>query len=867
MMSMKLKDLISRVRAAKTAAEERGTIFKESAMLRTAFKEEDNTFRHRNVAKLLYIHMLGYPSHFGQMECLKLIASPRFIDKRIGYLGLALLVEGDDVLTLVTNSLSSDLGSRSPYIQGLALAALGNISNKDMLRDLSTQVLRTLSSTTIYVKKKASLCSIQIFSKVPDMIEDFLPVMIGMLGDRNNSVQLTAVTAILYIAQNNPKFIKKIRKTVPQLVKILKTLVLSSYSPDHDINRSIDPFLQVNILALLGVLGHDHPSATEQMNDILAQVATNTESSRGSGNAILYECVRTIFSIDSEDGLRVLAVNALGKFLQSRDNNIRYVALNMLGTVIHMDMDAVLRHKETIVECLRDADSSIRVRAIDLVFAMMNHSSVKELTGELLNYLVLANSEQKFELTKRLHNSSIQYTPNKSWHVHTLISIMCIAGNECADNIWQTCIALIGQPESEEFRPQVIHRLYHALKEDGSQSSLVNTAIWSLGEFGLSLLSPAEKFDPNTEGEYYEPINENEVIELLEKVRRSHLTTNVAKGMILSSYTKLSAHFTEQNEEILNLLAVYQNSMNVDLQARSCEFLELTSNDYSQELKLNWLAQMPVPTDEEMAERRATAALVKSSDSDSDSDEDDSGSDSDEEDSDEDDSDEDDSDSNEKPKKRKSKQKPSKSQETNLLDMDDIFSGSSNAAPPTSKSSNTDNGSGNQMDLLGEIFGGGGGDTAPPTAPVMNNNNDDLLGMFGGGASPSDLNNAADATNESFPVLNAFDKNGVKVTMNFSRGVEKEVVINCTYSNSNADTISEFKFQAALPKFCNLKRMHPPSGNELFGFSGNEVTQRIDVINNQQGQKAIVMKVKISYIQSGSNFVEQATVSGFPDNL
>ena len=29
-------------------------------------QEDDNQFRHRNVAKLLFIHMMGYPTHFGQ---------------------------------------------------------------------------------------------------------------------------------------------------------------------------------------------------------------------------------------------------------------------------------------------------------------------------------------------------------------------------------------------------------------------------------------------------------------------------------------------------------------------------------------------------------------------------------------------------------------------------------------------------------------------------------------------------------------------------------------------------------------------------------------------------------------------------------
>ena len=52
--------------------------------------------------------MLGYPTAFGQMECLKLIISPYYNDKRVGYLGLSLLLdEKQEVLTLVTNSLQA----------------------------------------------------------------------------------------------------------------------------------------------------------------------------------------------------------------------------------------------------------------------------------------------------------------------------------------------------------------------------------------------------------------------------------------------------------------------------------------------------------------------------------------------------------------------------------------------------------------------------------------------------------------------------------------------------------------------------------------------------------------------------------------
>ena len=136
---------------------------------------------------------------------------------------------------------------------------------------------------------------------------------------------------------------------VPNLVRILKNLILAGYSPEHDVSGVSDPFLQVKILRLLRILGRNDVDASEAMNDILAQVATNTETSKNVGNTIIYETVLSIMDIKSESSLRVLAVNLLGRFLLNNDKNIRYVALNTLLKTVYVDTNAVLRHRATVL--------------------------------------------------------------------------------------------------------------------------------------------------------------------------------------------------------------------------------------------------------------------------------------------------------------------------------------------------------------------------------------------------------------------------------------------------------------------------------------------------------------------------------------
>ena len=168
------------------------------------------------------------------------------------------------------------------------------------------------------------------------------------------TVSLENYSYELEINMNFSEYTEKFRRSVPALVRMLKNLIMSGFSPEHDVSGVVDPFLQglfllslfilheysVRIIRLLRILGKNDGSSSELMNDILAQVATNTETSKNVGNAILYETVLTIMGIKSESGLRVLAINILGRFLLSSDKNIRYVALNSLLKTVHTDMNA-----------------------------------------------------------------------------------------------------------------------------------------------------------------------------------------------------------------------------------------------------------------------------------------------------------------------------------------------------------------------------------------------------------------------------------------------------------------------------------------------------------------------------------------------
>ncbi|XP_044731876.1 AP-1 complex subunit gamma-1 isoform X2 [Chrysoperla carnea] len=844
---MRLRDLIRQIRAARTAAEERTVVNKECAYIRSTFREEDSVWRCRNIAKLLYIHMLGYPAHFGQLECLKLIASSRFTDKRIGYLGAMLLLdERQDVHLLITNCLKNDLNSPTQFVVGLALCTLGAIASPEMARDLAAEVERLMKSPNGYIRKKAALCAFRIIKRVPELMEIFLPAARSLLTDKTHGVLITGVTLITEMCDASPDTLNHFKKIVPNLVRIMKNLVLAGYSPEHDVSGVSDPFLQVKILRLLRVLGRNDADASEAMNDILAQVATNTETSKNVGNTILYETVLSIMDIKSESGLRVLAVNILGRFLLNNDKNIRYVALNTLLKTVYIDTSAVQRHRSTILECLKDPDVSIRKRAMDLSFALVNTQNIRIIMKELLVFLERADPDFKAQCSSNIVLSAERFSPNKKWHLDTLLKVLVAAGNYVRDDVISSTIQLIS--ETTALQPYIVGQLWNALAADqADKQPLTQVAAWAIGEYGDCLLE-ANALD----GDTVRP-SELEVIDVYQKLLWSPQHSIVTKQYALMSLTKLSTRFTTVNDKIQQIISSFGCSLHIELQQRGVEFTQLFGKHAT--LRPALLERMPPmevtrrPSDtvepvgdvEEESSQPESPIRTNTQTSDSNALLDLLGTDT--------------SEFTSSHVDKVSSQAISSSNTQDLLDLLGGLDISSSAGPPpltTPSLTTITTTSDNNLGLMNNI-------TNNNNTTLFNNTTNSNFLMDGIFNSAQQQQQSSPIPND-LPTITAFEKSGLKIVFSLEKTAEPDtVLVNMAAFNSTLEPMTDFLFQAAVPKAFQLQMMSPSS---VVVIPNGHLTQVMRVTN--PNKSALRMRIRLSYTVNGAQVQEQAEVNNFP---
>uniref|UniRef100_A0A671L1S2 AP-1 complex subunit gamma n=1 Tax=Sinocyclocheilus anshuiensis TaxID=1608454 RepID=A0A671L1S2_9TELE len=457
-----------------------------------------------------------------------------------------------------------DLSHSSQYVQSLALCTLACMGSAEMCRDLAPEIERLLRASNSYIKKKATLCAVHIIRKVPELAELFTPSARTLLSEKNHGVLHGAVVLITELCKRNPDTLDQFRKAVPELVQIMKGLVTSSYSPEHNVAGISDPFLQVRILRLLRILGHNNDTASDAMNDLLAQVATNTDSSKTAGSAVLYETVLTIMDINSESGLRVLAVNILGRFLLNNDRNIRYISMTSLQKIVQTDHNAVQRHRGTIVDCLKDQDTSVKRRALELSLALVSAVNIRSMMKELLIFLSFCPPELRSQTASGIFNAAERYSPSKRWHIDTILHVLTTAGGDVRDETVPNLIQLI--TTASELHCYTVHKLYRALVKDIAQQSLVQVACWCIGEYGdLLLKGECEEIEPLQ-------VTEDDVLDALETVLQSHMSSPATRGFALTATMKLSTRIIDNVDRIRSIVSIYGSCIDLELQQRAVEY-------------------------------------------------------------------------------------------------------------------------------------------------------------------------------------------------------------------------------------------------------------------------------------------------------
>lgn len=698
--------------------------------------------------------------------------------------------------------MDSDLNHSNQYVVGLALCTLGNIASVEMSRDLFPEVETILSSSNPYIRRKAALCAMRICRKVPDLQEHFVDKAKLILNDRNHGVLLSGLTLVVSMCEADEDeggeqgVVEMFRPLTGSLVKVLKGLSQSGYAPEHDVTGITDPFLQVKILRLLRVLGRGDAQTSEQINDILAQVATNTESSKNVGNSILYEAVLTILDIEADSGLRVLGVNILGKFLTNKDNNIRYVALNTLIKVVAIEPNAVQRHRNTILDCLRDPDISIRRRALDLSFTLINESNVRVLIRELLAFLEVADNEFKPIMTTQIGIAADRFAPNKRWHVDTMLRVLKLAGNYVKEQILSSFVRLIATtPDLQTYCAQ---KLYAALKDDISQEGLNLAGTWVIGEYGDALMRGGSY----EEEELVKEVKEGEIVDLFQAILNSSYAGQSVTEYIITSAMKLTTRLQEpgQIDRLRRLLLNRQADLDIEVQQRSVEYGNLFGYEA---VRRGVLERMPPPEIRE--EQRVFGEATKKRSS----------------------------------KILDKKKKPSQITEQDMLL--DLMGGDSSL--PSVDTSATMNGTQHNADLLADILGGGQTVSSPiaqtATSPVANGQSSsqgnmgsimDLFDSQPANATSSSDPMAAFGSSSQPPAHTAYNKNDLLLTFTVQRNAQA-VQVSARFKNLSAfERLGGVNLQAAVPKTQKLQ-LQAISSSEIEG--GGEASQGMKVVSVQ----------------------------------
>lgn len=484
-----LNDLVRGIRNNK--ADEAKYIAQCLEEIKQELRQQPLSVKTNAVAKLTYLQMLGYDISWAGFNIIEVMSSPKFTEKRIGYLAAAQSFHPDtDVLMLTTNMIRKDLNATNMYDAGLALSALACFISPDLARDLSGDIMGLLTSTKPYLRKKAVLILYKVFLRYPDALRPAFPRLREKLEDPDPGVQSAAVNVICELARKNPK---NYLSLAPTFFKLMTT--------------STNNWMLIKIIKLFGALTPLEPRLGKKLIEPLTNLIHST-----SAMSLLYECINTVIAVlisissgmPNHTAAIQLCVQKLRILIEDSDQNLKYLGLMAMSKILKTHPKSVQGHKDLVMRCLDDSDESIRLRALDLLYGMVSKKNLMEIVKKLMLHMDKAEgTTYRDELMEKIiqicSQNDYQFITNFEWYVSVLVELTRMEGTNHGPLIASQMMDVAIRVETIRaftVRQMAIlienHHLLCGVGKRNSVAEVLYAAAWICGEFAQFLNDPTD---------------------------------------------------------------------------------------------------------------------------------------------------------------------------------------------------------------------------------------------------------------------------------------------------------------------------------------------------------------------------------------
>lgn len=347
-------------------------------------KSNDMDQKATALLKLVYLEMFGHDMGWASFNVLEVMSSQKYPHKRIGYLAAVQSFRPDtEVLMLAENLLKKDLTSPDKSLIHLPLNAIPHLINPSMANSLLADLLPRLSHSHPAVRKKTIVTLYRLAVVYPETLRPAWPKIKERLLDEDEDPTVTAaiINVVCELGWRRPQDFLPL---APRLFELL--------------TQGGNNWMAIKIIKLFSQLTPLEPRLVRKLLPPLTGIIKTTPAM-----SLLYECINGIIqggimevaagTTEGDEVARLCVSKLRAMLVVQGDPNLRYVALLAFAKITASHADLVADHQDVILECIDDADISIRTRALDLVVDMVNGNNLQMVVERLLKQLKTAGKQ------------------------------------------------------------------------------------------------------------------------------------------------------------------------------------------------------------------------------------------------------------------------------------------------------------------------------------------------------------------------------------------------------------------------------------------------------------------------------------------